>query len=215
MDQMMTENDDYLLSRLLDDDLSPDESAAMRHRMSNEPALRARFEAITEVHRLLRQRQADAPTADWDAFHQRVMRAVEAETRPPIIRFPLSLRVGVPFAAASAIVLLFALNPFSHDATDRNPAPHPTHVVTAPTAPPQPIRLARPDHTPLTVTFDRPSGKRRRRSRHIVRVTYTRSEDLAAAVRQRDEAGRRLPSIVSALARPAPTYLEIPDSSPL
>ena len=70
MDQPINKSDEFLLSRLLDGDLGPDETAALRGRMEREPALRETFESLARVDGLVKRRHADQPEVDWRRFRE-------------------------------------------------------------------------------------------------------------------------------------------------
>ena len=110
----LNEHDEFLLSRLLDNDLSPAEAEGLRRRIEHEPGLSEAYAAMTRLDGLLKGRRADQPQVDWKAFHARVTNQVEraAETRvaSPIIRLSRWLAVGLPLAAAASIALVLMLH---------------------------------------------------------------------------------------------------------
>ena len=73
----INEHDEFLLSRLLDGDLSPAEAEALRRRIENDPGLSEAYDAMARLDDLLKGRRADHPQVDWKAFHARVVDQVK------------------------------------------------------------------------------------------------------------------------------------------
>ncbi len=115
MKPLINEHDEFLLSRLLDNDLPPAEAETLRRRIEAEPALARAYARMARLDSLLKERRADQPQMDWKAFHARVTnrveRAAEAKASSPIIRLSRWLAIGVPLAAAAAIALAVILWP--------------------------------------------------------------------------------------------------------
>jgi len=113
MMQRINEHDEFLLSRLLDNDLSPAEAEALRRRIEAEPALARAYAHMARLDNLLKARRADQPRLDWKGFHARVTsqveRAAEAKASRPVIRLSRWLAIGLPLAAAAAIALVVIL----------------------------------------------------------------------------------------------------------
>jgi len=111
----INEHDEFLLSRLLDNDLPPAEADALRRRIEAEPALAQAYARMAQLDSLLKARRADQPQLDWKGFHARVInqveRAAEAKASRPVIRLSRWLSIGVPLAAAAAIALVVILRP--------------------------------------------------------------------------------------------------------
>ena len=86
----INEHDEFLLSRLLDNDLSPAEAEVLRRRIEDEPALSEAYAAWLGWTGLLKGRRADQPQVDWKAFHahvtDQVERAAEAKAAPVTFR---------------------------------------------------------------------------------------------------------------------------------
>ena len=57
----LNENDEYLLSRLLDNDLPADQAAGLRARLQTEPELRACYDSLGRLNAALERRGAGAP----------------------------------------------------------------------------------------------------------------------------------------------------------
>jgi len=112
MNRPLNEADEFLLSRLLDNDLLPEAAASLRARMEREPDLRKAYESMTRIDTLLAARRADQPQVDWARFHQQVMDQIEAEASKRVtIRLAGFLRVALPLAAAAVIALVIWLWP--------------------------------------------------------------------------------------------------------
>jgi anti-sigma factor RsiW len=126
MSRPINEQDEFLLSRLLDDDLSPQEAADLRARMQREPELQEAYQALSRIDSLLVARRADQPQVDWTRFHREVMDQVEAEAGSRrTIRLTDFLRVGMVLAAAASIALVVWFWPHN-GAGIANSNPHPT-----------------------------------------------------------------------------------------
>lgn len=107
MNRPINEQDEFLLNRLVDNDLSAEEAAALRTRLEREPELRRAYQAITRIDALLAARRSVQPQVDWAKFHRQVMNQVEAEAaHGRTIRLVDFLRVVLPLAAAAAIALV-------------------------------------------------------------------------------------------------------------
>ncbi|HSW46976.1 MAG TPA: hypothetical protein VLM89_15545 [Phycisphaerae bacterium] len=183
------EHDELLLGRLLDDDLSPVEAAALRERIQREPDLQEACHALTRIHAALIERRKDTCRVDWPRFHDRVMDrvAAEADAPAPVIRFPSWLKVAMPFAAAAAIALVVVLRG-SPPGTPTTPAGHgPPQVAYH--APP-PVKAA----GALVVHFHRPDLKPVNPARATIHVAYAHSDELQEYYRRADEARRDQPS---------------------
>lgn len=111
----VSEPDEFLLSRMLDRDLTGEEESALLRRLATEPALKMSYQSLAEVNDALLARRGDVPDVDYDGFHERVMEQVEAEAGEParVVRFPAWARVAAPLAAAAAIVLAVWFQPGS------------------------------------------------------------------------------------------------------
>jgi len=200
MTTRIDEHDEFLLSRLLDGDLATDEALALRRRMEQEPALQEAYDALARVDAALRTRQADRPVLDWGRFHREVMDRVQADAAVSHATLQLRrwIRLGVPLAAAAAIVLLVSVYPFGTPTS-------PTGTGAGPdSAPPEGapgtmvVRLGRPllveptDADSLEVAV----GRHRRPEPDAtgrdapVQVTFVRSERLREAVEREDETVR-------------------------
>jgi len=164
----INEHDEFLLSRLLDDDLSPAEAEALRRRIKNDPALSEAHAAMARLDGLLKGRRADQPQVDWNAFHARVVdqveRGGESRAAAPVIRLSRWLAIGLPLAAAASIALVFMVRSPAEKGPIPPPPPPPSgslvvDVQKPPTAPPTP---------------------------GSIQVTFKRSQQLAEAIWQDD-----------------------------
>lgn len=110
----ISEHDEFLLSRLLDNDLSPAEAETLRRRIQDEPELGRTLAAMTRLDSLLKRRRADVPRVNWKTFHADVTREVARigpyKARPQIIRLSRWLAVGLPLAAAASVALVVILH---------------------------------------------------------------------------------------------------------
>jgi len=175
MNRPMNEQDEFLLSRLLDNDLSPEESASLRERMEREPELRRAYAAMTRIDSLLAARQADQPQVNWSRFHSEVMSRVEAAaSRPVTIRLAEYLRVALPLAAAAVIALTIWYWPHSGPATIVPPGRGPEIAVAV-----GPAVSVRYDHPDLAGRAD-----------EAVHVTFARSDELSRKYQVEDDESR-------------------------
>src|SRR5689334_9992725 len=107
----ITEQDEFLLSRLLDGELDAAQADALRARVAREPVLRASFEAMGSLDRALMNRRTRQPDVDWAKFHQRIMTEIAAKqsrsTSIRIFKFPPPVWYAwAPLAAAAAIAFV-------------------------------------------------------------------------------------------------------------
>jgi hypothetical protein len=170
MNPPIHEQDEFLLSRLLDDDLSPEESASLRARMEREPELRRAYAAMTRIESLLTARRADQPQVDWSRFHSRVMSQVEAEAaHPATIKLANYLRAALPLAAAAAIALAVWFWPHNRPGPIKpiGQGPIPTGMAVA-----------------MSVVYDRPESAG---ANGKIRVSFARSDDEVTRVCQADD----------------------------
>jgi len=109
----VSEDDEYLLSRLLDGELEGEARSSLLARLEVEPALRGCYESLQRVNAALLERRADVPVVDYGRLHERVMAEVRAESRRAArtLRFPMWARIAAPLAAAAAIALVVWLQP--------------------------------------------------------------------------------------------------------
>lgn len=179
----ITEQDEFLLNRLIDGDLTEGQAAELRARMEREPELRKAFRRLERLESLLSARRADRPAVDWGAFHRQVMARVERESRPAlplVFKLRRYLGVAVPLAAAAAIVLVVWLT--QRGSSPARPGLGPDTVAVSPTPPaPGPTGT---DESVLVVRFARLSADAE--SETIV-VAYARSEELQKEYQGRDD----------------------------
>lgn len=184
----INEQDEFLLSRLLDNDLPAEEATALRARLERETELRGVYAAMTRIDALLTARRADQPNVDWSRFHREVMDQVEAEAARPItIRLANYLRVALPLAAAAAIGLVVWFWP--HGGPGLPPPPEGN----------KPSQL----YASLSVEYHRPPSTD---AGDVVRVSFARSDELSKEYQLEDEKSRnREPSqtFLVGEARPA------------
>lgn len=85
MKPRVREQDEFMLSRLLDGDLPAEEASMLRDRMQREPELRAACDGLARIDELLGDRRGDQPQIDYGQFHRQVMAQLAAEqANPPI-----------------------------------------------------------------------------------------------------------------------------------
>jgi len=219
MTDRLAEQDEFLLSQLLDGDLPPEESAALRDRLAREPALRGAYDALVRVDAALLDQRDELPAVDWDSFHGRVMDAVSAEGahEAPPIRFPFWARTGGPLATVAAIALLVTVyrmtpeqadDPLSSGGRSLVQLDPSTDVESARAFLPTEPVVETP--TRLAVQFARPRVNRGSKT-PVVRVRYQRSEQTAGAIAKMDEEARNRPSYVAAMPRPSlrPGFIDL------
>jgi hypothetical protein len=174
MNRPINEHDEFLLSRLLDNDLSPEESATLQTRIEREPELRRAYASMTRIDALLVARRADQPQVNWSRFHSDVMSRVEAEAARSItFRFANYLRAALPLAAAAAIALVIWYWPHGGAGL-----PTPDHQKPNP-------QLARADES--VVRFSQPDQTG---ADDTIRVSFARSDEISKEYRAEDEKSR-------------------------
>jgi hypothetical protein len=179
MNRQIDEKDEYLLNRLLDGDLDPEEAEALRERIRHEPVLLETFESLARLNKRLASRGADEPTINWPRFHDSVMRVIETESAARrTIRFPRWLRIGTPLTAAAAIILLITVyqikTPESStikDLTDK------TVALTSPLV---------EEAGKIIVRYHREYAEKADNT-GTIRVSFGRSTEVAATVRKHEE----------------------------
>jgi hypothetical protein len=177
----ISEHDEFLLSRLLDNDLPAAEAEALRRRIATEAGLRAAYASMARLDGLLKDRQVDQPQVDWGRFHARVIGQVESASRPApaVIRLSRWLAVGAPLAAAAVIALVITLHPFeSRQRPTGSPTPSGKVAVVVP---------AKTQGGELVVRVQRPVAAPRA-SEGSIRIDFKRSDQLAEAIRKTDAA---------------------------
>ncbi len=189
----MTEQDEFLLSQLLDGDLPGAEADALRARIAREPQLRAEFESLQRLNGLLLAQRPLQPRLDYGGLRADIMDAVHASRRPSIIRFPLWTWAAGAVAAAAAVALVFWVSAPASRTTPTTPGPAfvekpaaPTEVVPGrqePSAPPRGTML---------VQFNRPRAGSAQAS--PLKVDYVRSDQLASEMSARDQERRSRPT---------------------
>ncbi len=174
MKPRINEHDEFLLSRLLDGDLSTAEAEVLRRRLENEPGLSEAYAAMARLDGLLKGRRADQPQLDWKAFHARVVDQVKrgGETRAaaPVIRLSRWLAIGLPLAAAATIALFLLFSGAGNSPIPGGGGPK------GPGAPPS---------GNLVVTIEKPKAAPPT-SPEPIRVNFKRSQQLAEAIWQED-----------------------------
>lgn len=181
------EHDEYLLSRLLDGDLSDAEAADLNARLECEPELRATLDAMSRIDGLLVERREDRPDVDWDQFHSQVMDRVSTKSvsLPQTLRFPAWLRVAVPVAVAASIALVITLWQSPQDVAK---------------SPVQPMRVAyrvptRQAADQIIVQYNRQPTRidSGRTGQSKIQVAYMKSEELQEAIKKYDKARANRP----------------------
>lgn len=189
----ISEQDEFLLSQLLDGDLAPEEAAAIRKRLEHEPSLRAAYGSLTRVNAALSVRRGEVPDIDWVRFHDRVMAGVrEQAERRWIIRLPRWSWAAVPLAAAAAIALVVMVE---RPSGQRQTGPQFAERIPEPTVATPEVQLTvRPvpeKMRTLAVQYRRPSGHA---PASVVQVAYLQSKKLASEMQERDKEYRGRPS---------------------
>ncbi len=190
--ERIDEHNEFLLSQLIDGDLPADQAAALRERLTREPALQEAYEALTQVDRLLVGQTRTLPQVDWRRFQARVMeRAIPVQSNsasPKVIRLPRWARVAMPVAVAASMawLLMLAVLP----SPTHGPA-EPIEIVFHSPQPTSPGTEASPEI--LIVQYDR-SSPAAQEDRGDLQVAFPRSPELALEIRRVDEAREALPS---------------------
>jgi len=207
----ISEQDEFLLSQLLDGTLSEPEAADLRARLDRDPDLRAAFESLARVDRLLTERRGAVPEIDWNQLHAAVMQKIASPTShsPRILQLPRWLRVAAPLAIAAAIALVFLVHTPFGDGGKNAPSGGSVEIVYhAPAAPIEQASAPAPDALPIhggqitpqggaiIVEFQRPDTNRTAQgtSNDPVEVIFPHSTELAEQVRKADQARESLPS---------------------
>lgn len=202
----VSEQDEFLLSELLDGHLPAVEAEQLQKRIAAEPELREAYKALERVHSFVGSRSSDQPSVDWAHFHRRVMERVQARR---VLRFPRWVAISVPLAAAAAValVVLIERRPGPEAAPDNGPI---DVVVTAPVSGNQPGELS--------VTIERPAVPPTSPTAPID-VAYTRSAEMDELIRRLDEERSSQPSsYVSKFLQapePEPTIPSVLEEPPL
>ena len=220
--RFVSQNDEFMLSRLLDDDLPADDAARLRERLEREPALREAFSSLARVDECLVRRQDDQPWVDYAQFHAQIMSAITAEASPTrTVRFPTWLRIGIPLAAAAAVIaLLIWVQPGMVEKPGADSAVPRIQVAenifedgdpnVVDRASPGVDRASTSDETHqlsplrrLIVQVNRPAPGR---TALVIAdgVAYSRSDELQEMIRQRDEDQRNQPAQCLFLASSSP-----------
>lgn len=200
MREVISEQDEFLLSRLLDGDLDAEEADALRRRLLQEPDLRRAYDAMSRLEDLLRGRQSMTGSVDFADFHRSVMARVASEraTRPARLSIVRFLRVAVPLAAAAAIAVVVAVyRPASTGQQPGGSAPI-AKYEEIPQATPESVTPVRPIQ--LAVQYNRPSAT----TDGTIRVSYARSNELAQAMKERDTERRSRPTFHMYVAQRTP-----------
>jgi hypothetical protein len=182
----INEQDEMLLNRLLDGDLSADDAAALRQRIQREPALRNVWERLSRIDGLLRERRTDTCQLDWGRFHASVVNQIGTDAVPVarVIRFPLWTRVAAPLAAAAAVALVLILRA-PHE--PGKPAGTEPGVIRVAYHTPQPAAISASGA--IVVRFHRPGGSMPQKdSAAPIHVAFSRSSQLEEQIRAADTA---------------------------
>jgi hypothetical protein len=177
----VTDNDEFLLSELLDGSLEPSQAARLRARLEQEPELRAAYESLARVDRLVASQQSDRPRVDLQAMRRHIMAEVAQTENRSVIPIQRWLRVAAPLAAAAAIALVVSIYRPMVQEEPRRSVVHNVHTEPQPEQ--QPRRLL--------VHLNRPEQPADERG--IIRVSYARTTELAEAMRERDMERRSRP----------------------
>lgn len=190
----INEHDEFLLSRLLDDDLPSGEAASLRERLEQEPELRRAYASMQRLDALLTARRQDQPQMDWAQFHSQVMEQVTAEAgHRRVIRLADFLRVSLPLAAAAAIALVVWLWPQGQSVKPQPGGGLPGAQIAqhSDERPDSPAGGSLTEDTiegrpALVIRYHRPHQPDQDGSAQV-RVSYARSDDLLQQYREMDE----------------------------
>ncbi|NLX13922.1 MAG: hypothetical protein GXY44_09765 [Phycisphaerales bacterium] len=201
MIRLINEQDEFLLSQLLDGDLPAEQAEELHRRMELEPELRQVYAQLSEVNESLTGRRADQPVMQWDAFRREIMDSIRIESgssrMPRLARW---FRVGVSLAAAASIALAVVIYNY------RPAGEQPVAVVAFEPAPEQPSHVPQEDE-PIVI-FHRPglmanarssdsaqTGAGREVSSGAIQVSFEKSSEITEQYNQRDQMLRSSPSI--------------------
>lgn len=96
---------EFLISRALDGDATPQELRELEARTKSDPDLQREHESYRKLDDLLDRWAADDPRVDWTKLHATVM--AEARLRADAARRQrLMFRIAGPLAAAAAVLML-------------------------------------------------------------------------------------------------------------
>ncbi len=207
MTRLINEQDEFLLSRLLDGDLPAAQADALRQRLEREPELRRIYAQLSRVDKLLAGRRSDQPAVRWDTFRHEIMTEVRRQSsRSRVIRLANWLRVGVPLAAAASIALavfVYHYRPAGDQPADRSAVQLAVHD-----RPPEQKLLSAAEGEPLVI-FHRPGllapaqPNDQESTSGEIEVTFEKSAELTEEYRQRDQMLRSSPSIQYHVSSPA------------
>ncbi|MCC7291250.1 MAG: hypothetical protein IT449_04205 [Phycisphaerales bacterium] len=104
----------FLMSRRLDDDLTPEERRRLEALLSQDAEAERQMREYARLDQLLGEWGRAEPRVEWGRFQQGVL--AEIRRRPAASRRTLNfvIRLGTPLAAAAAIALALWL-PFDHE----------------------------------------------------------------------------------------------------
>jgi hypothetical protein len=212
----LNDQDAFLVSQLLDGDLSEAQAAELQSRIEREPALREAYDSLSQLNGLLVEHGSREPDVDFSAFRSQVMTDIAAEsaseestTDARVLKFPSWLKVAGPLAAAAAIALVVWLQPAvpgGDDVRDTtgpfavSPPPADTSKTAAPPAQPLYKQLASAKQAGrIQVAVARPSMASRTVEVSAtvstsVQVSFARNETLAKQVRSEDIEQRSRPT---------------------
>ncbi|MCL2330384.1 MAG: hypothetical protein FWC56_03680 [Phycisphaerae bacterium] len=159
----VSEQDEWLIGQLLDDQLTTEQQSKLEIRLQSEPVLRQCHAELSRLHGVLQDRQSDQPTVDYERFHSQVMSKIAAEAsankasanksaskqRPWMLRFPMWARIATPMAIAAAITLVVLFGPWSRSL--QQPSQHPMGSVAHNTTPTNTMNINDPVDQPLSV----------------------------------------------------------------
>ncbi len=152
----------FLMSRRLDDDLTPDERRQLDELLSRDAEADRQMREYARLDQLLGEWGRAEPRIEWGRFQRDVLAAIRR--RPSASRSPWNfvIRLGTPLAAAAAIALALWL-PFGHESN--------------PTAMAQPFVAVMIERPPATTPWG--EGERSGAAPDI-RVAFARERDIVA-----------------------------------
>lgn len=221
----VSEQDEFVLSQLLDGGLAGAQQDLIVQRMAAEPALQAAFDALARVDTALDRHRSPVPAVDYDRFHTQVMKQIRAEAGKTArtLRFPVWARFAAPLAAAAAIAMVVWMQPglrqdrptpgFGDVLVQQDPTPDPGSMIAVlpPDAPAEPVVVVM-THAPgsaasrgeIAIEFGKLASAER--PVEAIQVSFNRSADIAGAVQQGDDERARQPARRVFVASANPSY---------
>src|SRR5436853_326195 len=99
----ISEQDEFLLSQLLDGELDSTAAEGLRARIEREPALEQAYARMHRLNGLLAARGATTASVDLPALRNEIMDSLRGSNAPAVIRFPAWKWAAGMLAAAASV----------------------------------------------------------------------------------------------------------------